>query len=224
MTLVAAVAQAILDIVRHFPTELNDPGEERVRGQMHVGIETDQAGKLARRVARILRADGVETIYCSDLLRGVETAEAIARELDGRARVVRLRRMRTWDVGKFTGQLRNLALPEIQRYIKHSDEKIAGGWTDEMLTGRSEHFPGESFDHYMDRWGPLAAEFVEQALEDPGERFALVLHGNQIWTLPTILQGERFDRYTYSVPPPGAVLRLHIRAPRDVRMEQVKAA
>ncbi|GEM_PF-5441013 len=224
----AAVKHAIIDIVRHFPTELNEPGEERVRGQMAVGIDQRQADRLAPRVARVLQADGVTTIYCSDLRRGMETAEAVAQHLPG-VRVVRLRRMRTWDVGKFTGELRKQALQELQRYIKHSDEKIPGGWTDEMLTGRSQHFAGESFDQYMDRWGPLAAEFVEQALEDPGERFALVLHGNQIWTLPTLLQGRKFDRFTYSVPPPGTVLRLDVRAsdssaPSDVRIEQVKAA
>lgn len=79
------------------------PGwDERLRGWLDVpldGVGLEEAAKTAEEIGGL---GSVDAIYCSDLRRARQTAEAFRRRT--KAPVVATRDLRPWNLGVFCGQ------------------------------------------------------------------------------------------------------------------------
>lgn len=69
--------------------------------------------------------EGVTHIVSSDLNRGSETANIAAKEAG--ATVETDKALRTWDIGKFDGEPKSEAEPELEYYRSHPSEVVPGG-------------------------------------------------------------------------------------------------
>lgn len=88
---------------RHGATEFNGiaGSPDLIRGWIDLPLNKegrDEAAKVAERMA-----GKVEMIYCSDLLRARQTAEALKKTNPG-AKIIPTKGLRPWDLGSFTGK------------------------------------------------------------------------------------------------------------------------
>ena len=196
-------------LLRHFPTKKNEggKGQERLRGWLSEPIDEDAAAELAQEIAKILDKAGVDCIYCSDLLRGRQTAKAIAGEMAKTPEIEIRRQFRSWDTGKYTGELREKVWPTIERYIRNPEEKVPG----------DERFNGEPFGTldmrggFVPRWNREIRHQLDDAKENDGKN-AWILHGNMFWTLEPLLDGRQPTiadwKKKYDAANPGSVFKL----------------
>jgi len=160
-----------LILVRHFPSPLN---ERKVsRGWLSVGIDKELAAKLAPHVAETLKKYGVDTLHSSDLPRGEQSAKLIAREMGEDVETESTPKLRTWNTGdKVAGKPEKETIPLRQKYLKNSDIEMPGG---------------ESWDDFMDRYGPQIKPMVGKKGK------AMVAHGHHILGISEALTGEKTD-------------------------------
>ena len=182
-------------VARHMPTPANE-GEERLRGQGNDKIDADKAEDLAPQMAKVFDAEGVDCIYCSDLPRGIGTAKAIKADMKNDTDITPRKQMRTWDVGKFTGELRDDVWKQIEKYIKNPEIRVPG----------DERFDGESFDSFVSRWRREIMYQIKDAADD--EHNAWIVHGNQFWTLVPLLEGRDPTMEDHDSPSPGSIFCL----------------
>jgi broad specificity phosphatase PhoE len=144
-------------LVRHGESTWNVQG--RVQGQTsHVPL-TDLGRTQARDVAARLAAMSVQRLHTSDLLRAVQTADAIARTTGLETRPDR--RLRERGYGLLEGRPSH-AVP--------------------MLGSRDACAPpgGESFQDVVRRVGGLLEECLAEAAHDDLDGVVLVTHGDTI--------------------------------------------
>ena len=174
-------------LIRHGRTRLNDDKDtsvDRIRAWSDVSL-SDEGRKEAKRTANQLEDHKPDVLVHSDLSRASETAKIIGHHLGIKTEATK--KLRPWDLGKFTGKTTKEALPEIAEYVKQRpDEKVP---------------KGESFDDFRNR----AFQGVHDAIaRHPGKKVGLVTHHRverllKAWTakgqpadhsidLPTFLQ------------------------------------
>lgn len=212
-------------LLRHFPTKKNEGGKsrERLRGWLNEPIDEDAAAEIAPKIAEILGKAGVDCIYCSDLTRGRQTAHAIASAMFSRAKedtpeIEVRRQFRSWDTGKYTGELREKVWPKIESYIRNPEEKVPG---DERFNGEqfgvshtgsgAGRTGSEDGGGFIGRWERELLHQLRDAQENDGKN-AWILHGNQFWTLTALLEGRQptIDDWKegYDQAHPGSLYRL----------------
>lgn len=161
-------------LARHFPTPLNERGISRA--WLSTGIDEDISKKLAPHVASTLEKYDVDTLLCSDLPRGEQSAEAIAGQMNGKVPIEATEALRTWNTGDMGGKKESETIPKRMKLIKYPDEKPKGG---------------ESFQTFLDRFKPELEEILERRKD--GENICFIAHGHHLLVAPHLLQDEEVD-------------------------------
>lgn len=198
-------------LVRHFPSALNERSVSR--GWLRVGIDKEEAKKLAPGVASTLERYGVDTLVSSDLPRARESAEMIAKEMDGDVEIESTPKLRTWNPGdEVAGKKESETIPIRQKFIKYPDMKPKGG----------EPWGPTDEPNFMDRYRPELKDIL--ARRKRGENVAFVAHGHQLLAAPHILSDEEVD--PKNLPslderhPPGGVWGLYVNGDK-IRIERL---
>jgi len=183
----------MLYVARHASTAHNSdhPTEERIRGWGDIGISA-QGKAEAHAAADALRGTPPTLIFASDLPRAKETAELIAKELGG-IPVVADQALRTWNVGRITGQPVMTAKPQLDRLQHQKPTQPAP--------------EGESYADFYRRWAKIVGQLRQVGKQ---EDVLVVVHGRQVYSLPNILAHKGTTGIpTHGAPDPGDVLRVN---------------
>lgn len=190
-------------IARHLPTRKNT-GKERLRGWGSDHIEQEAAERIAPQMAKIFDAQGVTCIYCSTLQRGLDTAHAIARNMENEPEITPREQMLTFDTGKYTGKLRDDVWGKIEHFIENPEIPVPG----------DERYNGEAFgdDGFVGRWSKEIRYQIVDAVEEEskGGRNGWVLHGHEFWTMMPIIEGRNPELDDHVSPAPGSVFLLEL--------------
>jgi broad specificity phosphatase PhoE len=160
-----------LILIRHGKTVLNSfDSEERLRGWMDVPLD-EQGIAEAHATAQSLRKHRVSLIYCSDLSRARQTAQAVAQATG--APIVYTPELRPWNVGSLAGQRVKDILPQLQ----------------ELESNPALPAPdGESFIQFYERYERRLQELLLVA-SSTREHIVAITHVRNLLATPTILQG-----------------------------------
>jgi 2,3-bisphosphoglycerate-dependent phosphoglycerate mutase len=160
-----------LILVRHGKTLLNSlDSAERLRGWMDVPLD-DQGLREAEETAQRLAQYTVAHIYCSDLYRARQTADAVVRAT--LAPILHTSDLRPWNVGTLAGQRVQDILP-ILKQLELDPSMPAPG--------------GESFLQFCDRYSRKLHELLEIA-ERSTDCIVAVTHVRNLLAAPTLLRG-----------------------------------
>jgi len=149
-------------LIRHGETDWNAEG--RIQGHLQIPLNArgrDQAEALAVR----LRSSRFEAVYSSDLLRAIQTAQAIVRHSGYDIREEE--RLREWNLGVLSGLLRSQA----EREEPHAARIRSDYLVDEPIPG------GESIRQRFERVTGVVADI---ALRHRGESILVVSHGGPL--------------------------------------------
>jgi probable phosphoglycerate mutase len=125
-----------LHFVRHGETDFN--AERRIQGQMmEVGLSA-LGHEQAAAVALELKSCGATALYSSDLLRAMQTAEPIARELG--LEIIQHPALRERNFGVLQGKLYSEAEAVMREWWTRPDEEIEGGETNREMFQRIVRF------------------------------------------------------------------------------------
>jgi broad specificity phosphatase PhoE len=160
-----------LILLRHGKTVLNSlDDEERLRGWMDIPLD-EQGLREAQETAQRVAQHPIQRIYCSDLYRAKQTAEAVVRATQ--APIVYTSDLRPWNLGSLTGQRVKDVLPTLLQLELDLDMPAPGG---------------ESFLAFYERYSRKLMELLEIAAHSPTCIVAVTHHRNLL-AAPTILQG-----------------------------------
>lgn len=134
-------------LARHAESTVN--AEKRFQGPTINAPLSENGRKQAAELAGRLRAEKIRTIYCSTLLRAIETAEAINKW--HKLPIHQRNELEEQDFGVLNGQPRNKLPPEMREMYMRSRVDPAY-----RIPG------GESFKDVMDRLGPFLMELDRQ--------------------------------------------------------------
>jgi 2,3-bisphosphoglycerate-dependent phosphoglycerate mutase len=159
-----------LILVRHGRTVLNSLDDsEKLRGWLDVPLDDlglEEAEETARRVAKY----PVTAIYCSDLQRAQQTADAIARKT--KLRIIPTRELRPWNVGSLAGKLVSTILDEL-RHLELDPSRPAP--------------EGESFLQFYERYSRKLKGLLKSVDRSSG-CIVSVTHVRNLLATPTILR------------------------------------
>jgi 2,3-bisphosphoglycerate-dependent phosphoglycerate mutase len=160
-----------LILVRHGKTVLNSlDDEERLRGWMDIPLD-EQGLREAQETAHRVAQHPVEQIYCSDLYRAKQTADAVIRATE--APVAYTSDLRPWNLGELTGQRVKDILPTLLQLEIDLDMPAPGG---------------ESFQTFYTRYSRKLFELLDVAARC-STCIVAVTHHRNLLAAPTILQG-----------------------------------
>jgi broad specificity phosphatase PhoE len=126
-----------LIIVRHGHTTLNSQGaDERLRAWLDVPL-SERGLQEAAETAEKLADYPVEAIYCSDLRRARQTAQAIRRRTQ--ATVTATNELRPWNLGAFGGQRVKELIPFLNLLNQRPDLPAPSGESFYQFYGRYSH-------------------------------------------------------------------------------------
>lgn len=172
--------------LRHGVTKKNNPENERVRGWGNDGL--DEEGKeQAAEAARVLRPYNIQVIFSSDLPRSQETAEIIGEALG--VSVYPIEELRTWHVGAFQGKL----WKQVEEEMAHFQE--------------NPHFVpprGEPYHAFYKRFHDAFQEIRKLK-----QTILLVLHGREVWALPSVLTNGQRGIPMHGPPNPGDIMAIN---------------
>jgi probable phosphoglycerate mutase len=160
-----------LILVRHGKTVLNSlDSAERLRGWMDVPLD-EQGLREAEETAQRLVQYPVEQIYCSDLYRARQTADAVVKAT--LAPILHTSDLRPWNLGTLAGQRVKDILP-ILRQLELDPSQPAP--------------EGESFLQFCERYSRKLEELLDIASRAKGCIVA-VTHVRNLLAAPTLLHG-----------------------------------
>jgi len=173
----------------HGPTPLSRLGKEQ-----------------AEKTAKVLAKEGINTIYSSDLLRAVQTAEPLSQLLDIPINISEALRER--HVGVLEG-------------LTFDESKIAFPTDYYALVNRNIHHvitDGESYRHLLNR---ITAKLADVLRDHTGQRIAIFSHTGAICFLTLHLLGA-IHRNTKQTPwiitSNCGINRFELRGPRNLRV------
>ena len=173
----------MLIAVRHGKTSSNEQGHEKLRGWLPIGLNEEGMEDSQRTADYLSDLEGVDGIYCSDLVRTVQSADPICRVLGLPLQATD--RLRDLNTGDFAGgEISPALLKTLQDYILHPDKVIPGG---------------ESVGEWIDRVGSMFKMLVESH-----ELNIAVVHGRGMTLLLALCktQGDYPDVDTLLLLPP----------------------
>jgi broad specificity phosphatase PhoE len=125
-------------IIRHGHTSLNMPGrDERLRGWLDVPLDGEGLEEAAATAQQVDSMHAVDAIYCSDLRRARQTAEALRKRT--KAPVTATSDLRPWNLGVFCGQRVREILPFLNLLNQHLDLAAPSGESFYQFYGRYAH-------------------------------------------------------------------------------------
>lgn len=151
--------KAVIILVRHPPTKLNEQG--KVRAQLDPPVPPEGV-KVAKTTAAHFKGVKVDKIYADDTKRTRLMADEIAKVTG--APVVLTKKLRTWNLGNFAGQDVKKVEAQIRRYMLKDFNKPVPG--------------GESFQDFVGQLLQFVAPFW-----DTKKTVVFVTHGRDIMTL-----------------------------------------
>ena len=173
-------------ILRHGVTKKNNPENERVRGWGNDSLD-EEGREQAKSLIPVLKPLGIDVIFSSDLPRSEETAEIIGDGLG--ISYYPVEELRTWHVGHFQGQL----WQKVEEQMAHYQENPY------------KHVPrGEPYHAFYKRFHDA---FME--LRKLKQTVLLVLHGRQVWALPSVLTNGAKGIPMHGPPNPGDVMSIN---------------
>jgi probable phosphoglycerate mutase len=145
--------------IRHGETEWNV--DNRIQGQLNIPL--NETGRWqAHRLALALAEEAIDAVYSSDLLRALETAQAVSAG-SGRS-IVTDTGLRERGFGEFEG----LTFKEVEQRWPEQSER----WRK-----RDPEFGPEGGEMLRDFYARCVATATRLAAAHPGETIALVAHG-----------------------------------------------
>lgn len=178
-------------VVRHGETELN--AGNKFRGWVDVPLD-DNGRKQAEQAGEFLKGKGVRMVYCSDLIRAIETAKIICKVI-GLEKPYTDFRLRPWNVGELTGQEKNKKNKDaLDEYVENSHWEIP---------------EGESLEQFSDR-AQEAIEFYAHEAREEGIKL-LVTHTSDVIQIDTYCQNQKPDGapdMDDDIVRPGGVLKV----------------
>ena len=177
-------------IVRHGHTPLNLPGrDERLRGWLDVPLDQQGLKEAVETGEMIRRNYLVEKIYCSDLRRARQTAEAVRKKTG--AGVIHTSDLRPWNLGVFCGQRVREIIPFLNLLNQHPDMAAPSG---------------ESFYQFYGRYAHRLIAMLAEA-EGSAKSIAVVTHVRNLLASTTIILGGDRDKVPVKGgPQTGAVM------------------
>jgi len=182
--------KAVLYIVRHGNTVLNDAEDEKLRGWSDIPL--NEAGRQsAHEAAQYLTSTGITDVYSSDLRRAAETAEIIGRATNIRPKLDF--ELRPWDVGVLAEFPIKDILDQLTFYtVTEPNEPVKGG---------------ERYNDFYRRAKQAIYKYMIKALRYD-KPIVLVTHSRILYMLEHVLtHGKKPIKYQGG-PPPGSVLQL----------------
>ena len=169
-------------MVRHGDTDMNS-GEGKtplMRGWSDASL-TDEGKQQAKLAGRQLAGKNVRRLFSSDLKPALDTAKIIGKELG--LEVEPLPELRTWDVGKWTGEPTADIRPRLQELQEREPARPAPA---------GKGFAGESFDAYTRRLrqGIHYLQGVAASVSKQDGTVAAVMHGHPLRALRYVLDGR----------------------------------
>ncbi len=175
----------MLYALRHGTTQKNNPDNERVRGWGHDPLDEDGVAQ-AKAAVQHLRPLNIAVIFSSDLPRAEQTGEIIADELG--VSNYPIEELRTWNVGEFQGKL-----------WKHVEDKMA-----HYQENPYHAVPrGESYHSFYKRFHDTFQE-----LRKLKQNVLLILHGREVWALPSVLTNGQKGIPYHGPPNPGDIMAI----------------
>ena len=177
-------------IIRHGHTPLNLPGrDERLRGWLDIPLDQQGLDEAAETGDFVRSTFQVGTIYCSDLRRARQTAEALRKKTG--AAVIHTSDLRPWNLGVFCGQRVREIIPFLNLLNQHPDMPAPSG---------------ESFYQFYGRYAHRLTTLLAEA-EATTRSIAVVTHvRNLLASASVILGGDRDKVPVKGGPQTGAVL------------------
>ena len=144
-------------LCRHGSTKNNEEG--LLRGWLDPDLSA-QGKKDAKQLAAGFKGAAVAKLYCSDLKRSCDTAEAIAKVVDVEATVDE--RFKPWNLGDFQGKPVQDSLDQIIELMTEKPDKAAPG--------------GESYNDFLERYIPALKDAFADAEKAPDQFVVIVSH------------------------------------------------
>ncbi len=164
-------------IIRHGHTSLNMPGrDERLRGWLDIPLDGEGLEEAAVTAQQVDSMHTVDAIYCSDLRRARQTAEALRRRT--KAPVTATSDLRPWNLGVFCGQRVREILPFLNLLNQHLD-----------LAAPS----GESFYQFYGRYAHRLKDLLSLAEASPNS-IAVVTHVRNLLATSSVITGSDRDK------------------------------
>lgn len=157
-----------LYLIRHGRTKFNKEGRLRA----HKDIPLDDIGRRdAHKVGKELKKldPEIDCVYCSDLSRSKDTAQAIAGHLD--AELIVKPELRPWNLGTLAGQKVSAVLPLLNWYQDNPDKPTSRG---------------EAYNDFFGRWSKYLKEQIAEtrAKKTPD---AIIVHARHMLSLNRVL-------------------------------------
>jgi broad specificity phosphatase PhoE len=160
-------------IIRHGHTSLNMPGrDERLRGWLDVPLDGEGLEEAVATADQVSASFTIDAIYCSDLRRARQTAEALRKKT--KATVVHTSDLRPWNLGAFCGQRVREIIPFLNLLNQHLD-----------LVAPS----GESFYQFYGRYSHRLNELLALAASSPNT-IAVVTHVRNLLATASVITGS----------------------------------
>ncbi len=172
--------------IRHARTEMNEDGQERLRGWLPVPLSAEghQESQHAARQLHGLHLP-IHALHTSPLTRAQQTAHTIGKAL--KVGVHPTQALSDWNVGHLAGQSVEKTLPIIHRFVDQPELTPPGG---------------EPYGHFLARTEPL----LRRLMADPGLH-AVVTHNRVLTLLNAIAHKDPgLLKQRGPVEPAGAVL------------------
>ena len=165
--------------VRHGASDANqgEGGQELVRGQWDVPLNSDGRQEATQAGRTIARHGGASKVYSSPLSRGRDTAHAIGQATGANVQVTD--QLLPWDKGDAEGKPIATEDPKLRRMAKdHRTRPVPGG---------------ESYDKFANRSDKAARSIVKagkRSIESSGKPVAAVSHSVDMRRLGHAIEGK----------------------------------
>jgi len=158
----------MLILVRHGKTSFNEDGKEKLRGWLPIPLSLEGQTAAADTASKLELVEDIQTIYCSDLVRAVQSAQEIAHVLA--VPLTPTEQLRDWNTGDLAGESVMDNLPTIHKHMDEPNKKLPGG---------------ESFNTFYDRCQPILDELVTS------DEIHLAVSHNRVVTLARALAANK---------------------------------
>jgi broad specificity phosphatase PhoE len=175
---------------RHGSTASNENGHEKIRGWLPIPLSKKGMEEAEEAAHNLSGVDNVEAIYCSDLVRAVQTAQEVAEALE--MTITPREELRDWNQGDYSGQEAEKVYKRLHDFIESPQRKVPNG---------------ESYQFFLDRAVPFLNECAKS-----DKLYILVTHGRVVTLINALAKnkGEHPDTETLKgkapVDPGGIII------------------